>query len=70
MYGSCLCNDTVLARKQKSYKITKTELFATLDKAKPTQEIQETKTLAAVMFTTVQMSGLPLWAEVLVSSRA
>jgi hypothetical protein len=56
--------------KQKSYKIMKMKMFAILDKAKPDTGNIRGLNLAAVMFMTVQASRLPLWRELLVSSRA
>jgi hypothetical protein len=56
--------------KQKSYKITKMKMFAVLDKAKLDTGNTRGLILAAVMFTTVQLSRLPLYRELLVSSRA
>jgi hypothetical protein len=44
--------------------------FAILDKTKPDTGNTRGLNLAAVMFTTVQVSRLPLWPELLVSSRA
>jgi hypothetical protein len=55
--------------KQKSYKIMKTKMFAIFDKAKPDTGNTTGLNLAAVMFTTVQVSRLPLSRELLVSSR-
>jgi hypothetical protein len=48
----------------------KTNMFAILDKAKPDTGNTKGLNLAAVMFTTSQLSRLPLWRELLVSSRA
>jgi hypothetical protein len=53
-----------------SYKIMKTKMFAALDKAKPDTGNAKGLNLAAVMFTTVQVSRLPLCFEVILSSRA
>jgi hypothetical protein len=46
--------------KQKSYKIMKTKMFAILDKTKPDTGNTKGLNLAAVTFTTVQVSRLPL----------
>jgi hypothetical protein len=46
------------------------ELFSICDKAKPDTGDIRGLNLAAVMFMTVQVSRLPLWRELLVSSRA
>jgi hypothetical protein len=51
-------------------KIMKTKMFAILDKAKPDTGNAKGLNLVAVMFTTVQVSRLPLWRQLLVSSRA
>jgi hypothetical protein len=48
----------------------KMKMFAILDNAKPGTGITRGLNLAAAMFTTVQVSRLPLWHELLVSSRA
>jgi hypothetical protein len=56
--------------KYKSYKIMKTKMFAILDKAKPDTGNTRGLNLAVVMFTTVEVFRLPLWRELLVSSRA
>jgi hypothetical protein len=48
----------------------KTKMFAILDKAKPDAGNTKGLNLAAVMFTTVQVSRLPLRRKLLVSSRA
>jgi hypothetical protein len=45
--------------KQKSSKIMKMKMFATLDKARPDTENIRGSNLAAVMCTTVQVSRLP-----------
>jgi hypothetical protein len=55
---------------RKSYKIMKTKMLAILDKAKPGTGNTKGLNLAAVMFTTVQVSRLTLWPELLVSNRA
>jgi hypothetical protein len=47
--------------KQKSSKIIKMKMFATLDKARPDTENIRGLNLAAVMCTTVQVSRLPLY---------
>jgi hypothetical protein len=54
--------------KQKSYEIMRTKMFAILDKAKPDTGNTRGLNLAAVVCTAVQVSGLPLWREILVSS--
>jgi hypothetical protein len=74
------CNDTGIvtsgvciwyaSRQQKSYKIMKTKMFLTLEKAKPDTGNSKGLNLAAVMFTTVQVSRLSLWRQLIVSSRA
>jgi hypothetical protein len=46
------------------------KMYAILDKAKPHTENRKGLNLAAVICTTVQVSRLPLWPELLVSSRA
>jgi hypothetical protein len=56
--------------KQKSSKIMKMKMFAILDKAKPDTGNTKGLNLAAAMFKNVQMSRLPLWPLLLVSSRA
>jgi hypothetical protein len=48
----------------------KMKMFAVLDKAKPNTGNTRGLNLAAVMFPTVQVSRLPLWPELPVSSRA
>jgi hypothetical protein len=48
----------------------KMKMFAILDKAKHDTGNTRGLNLAAVIFTTVQVSRLPLWRELLVSSRA
>jgi hypothetical protein len=47
----------------------KMKMYAILDKAKTDTENIRGLNLAAVMCTTVQVSTLPLWRELLVSSR-
>jgi hypothetical protein len=53
--------------KQKSSKIMKMQLFATLDKAKPDTENIRGLNLAAVMCMTVQVTRLSLWCKLLVT---
>jgi hypothetical protein len=48
----------------------KTKMFTILDKAKPDTGNTKGLNLAAVMFTTIHVSRLPLWRQLLVSSRA
>jgi hypothetical protein len=48
----------------------KTKMFAVLDKVKPDTGNTNGLNLAGVMFTAVQVSRLPLWRQLLVSSRA
>jgi hypothetical protein len=51
--------------KQKSYKIKKRKMFATLDKAKPNIGNIRGLNLAAVKHRTVQVTRLPLQRELL-----
>jgi hypothetical protein len=46
------------------------EKYVIPDKTKPHTGNTRGLNLAAVIYTTVQVSGLPLWPELLVSSRA
>jgi hypothetical protein len=50
--------------------IMKMKIFAILDKAKPDTGNIRRLNLAAVMFTTVKVSRLPLWRKLLVNSGA
>jgi hypothetical protein len=52
--------------KQKSYKIMKIKMFATLDKANPDKGNIRGLNLAAVKHTTVQVSRLPMQQEKLI----
>jgi hypothetical protein len=59
-----------LEAQTKSYKIMKTKMFAILDKAKPNTGNTKGLNLAEVMFANVHVFRLPLWPELLVSSKA
>jgi hypothetical protein len=56
--------------KQKPNKIMKTKMFVIFDKVKPDTGNTKGLNLVAVMLMTVQVSRLPLWRHLLVSSRA
>jgi hypothetical protein len=56
-----------VSNKQKSSKIMKMKLFATLDKAKPDTENTRSLNLAAVMCMTVQVTRLSLLCKLLVT---
>jgi hypothetical protein len=56
---------TKLCMQQKSYKIMKMQMFATLDKVSPDTGNIRGLNLAAVKYTTVQVTRLPLQQELL-----